>query len=185
MVCTLSITYLLFKLLHVGVKFFAPLLTAVRQTWLRRGAAKGITWCPIAGFHKNIGAFCNCFRHPSGKQVTETQRFLPAYQDNICVFAFYFNISFPSFAWQPHRCMCVFLYLVPTDVELFTGEPHGWMMGSYIPCSQSGARNAIIVFTSVYFFFLLFLSLQALHWSIENSLKRKEKQKTKQKGESC
>jgi len=39
----------------------------------------------------------------------------------------------------------VCVYDGPTYLELFTGEPHRWMMRSYIPCSHRAVRNAIIL----------------------------------------
>lgn len=43
-------------------------------------------------------------------------------------------------------CAYVCVFVVPTYLELFTGEHHRWMMRSYIPCSHRATRNTIILF---------------------------------------
>lgn len=85
----------------------------------------------------------------------------PVYQVGVCICIFYCYLKI--FCLHLHEslfvCLCVWGHIFPTYVELFTVEPHRWMMRSYIPCSHRAARNTIIVSASARLLYCSSLSL--------------------------
>lgn len=97
----------------------------------------------------------------------------PVYQVGVCICIFYCYLKMLCLHLHESLfvCLCVWGHIFPTYVELFTVEPHRWMMRSYIPCSHRAARNTIIVSASARLLYCSSLSLPALYWRGGNSLK--------------
>lgn len=162
--------HLLLQFLTVIVPLVVLLLFADGQTWRRRGTDDDIRRCHITRYRRDICTFYSCFTHSSEQRKTWTSvRWL-----------YTFHILRPRQDSFLSVCVC----FVPTYLELFIGEPHRWMMRSYIPCSHGATRNAIILFAAALSLSAAPLSV-ALYWSAERKAWRDQKTQERRTVSGC